>query len=89
MTSSAEKTDAWGERLETSYTQNVSAGIGYSSKKSFFADLAVRRTFLPDEYFMPYDDYIYDSEGYVSVPVPEILNQQKLWKVMLTLGWRF
>ncbi len=71
--------------------QNVSFGIGYSSKKSFFADLAVRKTILQDEYFMPYADYMYDAEGYIVEDgyAPEILNQRNLWKVALTLGWRF
>ncbi len=69
--------------------QNISFGLGYSSKKSFFADLAVRKTILPDEYFMPYEDYLYDSEDNIIEYAPEILNQKSLWKVMLTLGWRF
>ncbi len=64
-------------------TQNVSFGLGYSSKDSFFADLAVRRAFLADEYVMPYSDYI---DG---VYAPEILIRKNLWKVALTLGWRF
>ena len=71
------------------YTQNVSLGLGYNSKGSFFADIAARRTFLADEYFMPYADYIFDEDGYVSAPTPEIRNRQSLWKVMITLGWRF
>ncbi len=71
--------------------QNVSLGLGYSSDKSFFADFAVKRTFIPDEYFMPYSDYIFDEDGYVLENgfAPEILNRRSLWKVMLTLGWRF
>ncbi len=64
-------------------TQNASLGLGYSSKDSFFADLAVRRSFLADEYVMPYSDYI---DGVYS---PEILIRKNLWKVALTLGWRF
>ncbi len=72
-------------------TQNISFGIGYSSKKAFFADLAVRKTILPDEYFMPYSDYMYDADGYIVENgfAPEILNRKSLWKVALTLGWRF
>ncbi len=72
-------------------TQNISVGLGFSSKKSFFADLAVRKTFLQDEYFMPYSDYMYDADGYIIEDyfAPEILNQRSLWKVALTLGWRF
>lgn len=70
---------------------NASIGLGYSSKDSFFADLAVRRTFLPDEYFMPYADYMYDTEGDIleDAYAPEILTQKSLWKVVLTIGARF
>ena len=71
--------------------QNVSFGLGYSSQNSFFADLAVRRTFLQDEYFMPYADYMYDADGYLNenAYAPEILNERSLWKVLVTFGWRF
>ena len=89
ISGSAEKINSWGEKLDPVYTQNVSFGLGYNSKGSFFADLAARRTFLADEYFMPYADYIYDQDGYVAAPTPEIRNHQSLWKVLLTLGWRF
>ena len=88
---SSEKYDSWGEEIPGTLTQNVSFGLGYSSKKSFFADLAVRKTILADEYYMPYADYMYDDEGYVieSAYAPEILNKRSLWKVLLTFGWRF
>ena len=88
---SAELYDTWGEKLPVSLTQNVSFGLGYSSNKSFFADLAVRKTILADEYFMPYSDYMFDEEGYVleNAYAPEILNHRSLWKVFLTFGWRF
>ena len=89
VTGSAEKLDVYGDTLDPVYTQNISFGLGYNSKKSFYADLAARTTMLPDEYFMPYADYIYDADGYVSAPTPEILNHQSLWKVLLTFGWRF
>ena len=89
LITSSEMYDVWGEPLKRTKTQNVSFGLGYSSKKSFFADVAVRTTLLPDEYFMPYADYIYDEDGYVSAPTPEILNHQSLWKVLFTIGWRF
>lgn len=71
--------------------QNISAGLGYSSKKSFFADFAVRRTVLQDEYFMPYADYMYDYDGNINenAYAPELLNKRGLWKVLLTFGWRF
>ena len=88
---SSEKYDSWGEEIPGTLTQNVSFGLGYSSKKSFFADLAVRKTILADEYYMPYADYMYDNDGYVieSAYAPEILNKRSLWKVLLTFGWRF
>ena len=89
ITGSAEKLDSWGNLLNPTYRQNVAFGLGFSSKGAFFADLALRRTFLPDEYFMPYSDYIYDEDGYVSYPTPEICNTKSLWKVLLTMGWRF
>ena len=89
--SSSERYDSWGSKLPVTYTQNVSFGLGYSSKNSFFADLAVRKTILADEYFMPYSDYMYDENGYVmeDAYAPEILNQRNLWKVLITFGWRF
>lgn len=70
----------------------LSFGIGYMSKKSFFMDIAAQRTFEPVEYYMPYADYIFESngtdvqEGYYA---PEIAIDKHQWKVMLTLGWRF
>lgn len=91
MSTSSEHYNYWGEKLPVSLTQNVSFGLGYDSGKSFFSDLAVRKTILPDEYFMPYSDYMYDEDGYVieNAFAPEILNQRSLWKVLLTFGWRF
>jgi hypothetical protein len=85
----AEKTNSWGEKIDPVYTQNASFGLGFSSKGSFFADIAARRTFLADELFMPYADYIYDADGYVTAPTPEIRNHKSLWKMLLTVGWRF
>ena len=89
ISGSAEKIDSWGDSIRPTYVQNASFGLGYSSKGSFYGDLAVRRTFLSDEYFMPYADYIYDGDGHVSAPTPEIWIGQSLWKVLLTFGWRF
>ena len=76
---------------DDSITQNLSLGLGYSSKGSFFTDFAIRRTFLGKEYFMPYADYIFNADGSVNehAYAPEIGNSRKLWKVLLTFGWRF
>ena len=88
---SPELYDSWGEKLPVSKTQNLSFGLGYSSKNSFFADLAVRKTIMPKEYFMPYADYMFDADGYVieSVYAPEVMISRNQWKVLLTFGWRF
>ena len=71
--------------LEPTYNQNISFGVGYSSRKSFFADLACRYTFRTDEFIYPYSDYLADY-GTLS---PEIRNTSSNWKLLLTLGWRF
>ncbi len=71
--------------------QDISFGLGYSSAKSFFADFAVRKSLIGNEYFMPYADYMFDNDGYIidNGYAPEILIEKSLWKVSLTLGWRF
>ena len=38
---------------------------------------------------MPYSDYIFDDEGNIAEPVPELLITRSDWKALLTLGWRF
>lgn len=75
------------------YRSNFSFGLGYSSKGSFFADLAVRKSYYMTEYYMPYSDYIfeYDSDGneYVADFAPELSITRSDWKVLMTVGWRF
>ncbi len=84
-------------------SQNISFGLGYSSKGSFFADLAVKTTLLNEEYIMPYADYIFEKDDagrYILDKngdrviatngfAPQISNMKSLWKVALTFGWRF
>lgn len=89
LSTSAEKLDVWNNKLEPLNSHTVSFGLGFSSNGSFFADAAVKTRFIPDEYFMPYEDYILDAEGNVAEYAPEILNKSSLWKVLLTIGWRF
>lgn len=67
------------------YGHNLSFGAGFSSKGSFFADVACRYTFATDEYIYPYSDYLQNYD----ILSPEILNRHSNWKVLLTLGWRF
>lgn len=89
LTTSPEKADIEGNPLPDMKTQNASFGLGFASKKSFFMDAAARYAFASDEYFMPYEDYMYDAEGHLTAFAPEILNRRSAWKVMLTIGWRF
>ena len=64
---------------------NMALGLGFASKKSFFADIACRYTFATEEYIYPYSDYLMDYD----ILAPEILNKHSNVKVLLTLGWRF
>lgn len=89
LTTSPEKADITGEPLPEMNTQNVSFGLGYASKGSFFLDAAARYGFAVKEYFMPYEDYMYGTGGNLVAFAPEILNTRSSWKVLLTLGWRF
>ena len=89
LTTSPEKATLYGEELPEMTTQNASFGLGFASKKSFFLDAAVRYCFATEEYFMPYDDYMYDNSGNLVAYAPEILNTRSAWKAMLTIGWRF
>lgn len=75
--------------FEGPYRSNFSFGLGYSSNGSFFADFAVRCNCYNNEYYMPYSDYIFDDEGVLADPAPEILITRSDWKALLTLGWRF
>lgn len=77
------------ELIDFPATQNASFGLGYSSDRSFFADIACRYAFAADEYIMPYNDYMFDTDGNITDFAPEIKNRKDAWKVLLTLGWRF
>lgn len=81
--------------IDPTYGHKVALGLGFSSHKSFFADIACTRAILPKEYFMPYSDYVftYTKDGEVAVDpnyyAPEILIKSSLWNVILTFGFRF
>ena len=40
---------------------------------------------------MPYDDYMYDESGNISIDdfAPEISIIHSNWKALITFGWRF
>ena len=75
-----------------SYTHAISAGLGYSSPGSFFADLALRATFHPVTYYAPYY-YSYDAMdktgNLLAVGAPLEKLDRKVFDVVATLGWRF
>ena len=76
-------------------SHKASIGLGFSSQKSFFADIACTRSFIPKEYFMPYADYVFRDAKNGGIEVdpnyyaPEVLIKSSLWNVILTLGFRF
>lgn len=71
------------KKTPKAYRTAISGGLGYSSKGSFFCDLAVRGTKFPYEYIYPYDTYIKDALS------PEIQYRKRIWDVVMTFGWRF
>ncbi len=68
--------------------RSVSCGIGYSSPGSFFADLALRRTSYPAQYFSPYDTYLYTADGNPIIS-PCVQSTRKVIDAVVTFGWRF
>jgi len=80
LLTSPEYSNTNGSKSSISANTNIiSFGGGYSSKGSFFCDLAVRGKFLPTEYYYPYGTDIY----------PECELKSSLWNVTATFGWRF
>ncbi len=73
--------------------QNFSFGMGYSSRKTFFVDAAVKATRYANTYNYPYDYYAFDDYGNFgvdySVDTPEILSKRWLFNVVVTFGFRF
>lgn len=70
-------------------TKAFSAGVGYSTHGSLFFDLAARLTQYPATTFLPYSDYIYDSDNILSVPSPSISSSRSLLDIIFTIGCRF
>lgn len=70
-------------------SHSVSLGLGYSSRGSFFADLAFRALFSPKEYIYPYPDYDYSDSGVLLHYSPEICARRVLYTAALTIGFRF
>lgn len=77
------------QHFDGPYRTHSSFGIGYSTKGSFYADFAIRKSNFNNEYYMPYNDYIFDDEGNIAEPAPEILITRSDVKAIMTFGWRF
>lgn len=95
LTTAPEKKSVFGNEIPRVMNQNVSFGIGFSSKGSFFMDLAARYEFANALLVNTYNDYIFSQdasgESYVDVNdmSPVLLVKRNPWKAVLTLGWRF
>lgn len=76
-----------GKKYNKDNVWAVSAGVGFVSAGSFFADFSVRRTAYPTTYTSMYSCYIDNAEK--TVYSPEIRSTRRLWDVLLTFGWRF
>lgn len=72
-----------GMKYAKSNEHSFSAGIGYSTKGSFYIDAAFLARKSPDSYIMPYGDYLSDALS------PEILSRKTLYSIAVTLGFRF
>ena len=83
------RTSSPEKHFEGPYRSNWSCGLGYSTKGSFYADFAIKSSRYSNEYYMPYRDYIFDDEGNIAEPAPEILITRSDLKAIMTLGWRF
>lgn len=66
----------------------ISAGFGYSSSGSFYADFAAKWTKFGDIYYSPYADYI-EMEGGAMYPSASVVSSRSLLDFMFTFGWRF
>ena len=71
--------------------KSISFGAGYSSPGSFYADLAIRRTTLPDTYYNPYSNYLsHTVAGKVyDIVSPQVRTSNSLFDAVITFGWRF
>lgn len=70
-------------------SHSASVGLGFSSKGSFFADLAFRALVCPKEYVYPYPDYDFNDSGELLHYSPEIAVRRVLYTAALTIGFRF
>lgn len=70
---------------------SVSFGAGYSSPGSFYADIAFRRTSLPDAYYKAYSTYLSHTVGDTTYDIvsPSVKSKLSQFDAVLTLGWRF
>ena len=82
--------DGSAEYLKDNVT-SVSFGAGYSSPGAFFADIAFRRTSLPDTRYSPYSTYLNHTVGgkVYDIVSPQVRTSNSLFDAVVTIGWRF
>lgn len=70
---------------------SISFGAGYSSPGSFYADIAFRRTSLPETYYTPYSNYLNHTVGgkVYDIVSPQVRTSNSLFDAVITIGWRF
>ena len=70
---------------------SVSLGAGYSSPGSFYADIAFRRTSLPDAYYSAYSNYLSHTVGGTTYDIvsPSVKSKLSQFDAVVTFGWRF
>lgn len=71
---------------------SISFGAGYSSPGSFYADIAFRRTSLPETRYSPYSNYLSHkaTDGNIyDIVAPQVKSGNSLFDAVLTFGWRF
>jgi hypothetical protein len=85
------KLDAGSAEYSHDMLFSVSAGAGFTSAGSFYADIAVRHTSLPDQLYSPYSTYLNHNVGGKNYDIvsPSIKSTLSLFDAVLTLGWRF
>ena len=88
MTSGERFYNAEGIKVKPKHSidQNFAFGIGYSTRGTFFFDLAAQCLKYGKEYVYLYDDYLLAGAGIYS---PEIESNHTRWNVLCTLGFRF
>lgn len=81
--------DVFGNLNEAGKGLSHCASVGFGfAKNSFYADIAARSLFYPDEYILPYSHYVTSDDAVIAAS-PEIRNWKAMINGVLTIGFRF